>query len=81
MNEHLSASSRMTTLCRPGGRVTFFWANILILFRTTSMPLQRDLSASCYAKATSVHGPTLRLNVLNMQLQHMPISACCEKPH
>ena len=41
ISEHLSASSRMTTLCRPGGRVTFFWANILILFRTTSMPLRR----------------------------------------
>ena len=37
---HLSASSRMTILWRPGGSVTFFWANILILFRTTSMPLQ-----------------------------------------
>ena len=36
---YLSASSRMIILCRPGGKVTFFWANILILFRTTSMPL------------------------------------------
>ena len=26
-------------LWRPGGRVTFFWANILILFLTTSIPL------------------------------------------
>jgi len=39
---HLSASSRITTLCRPGGSVTFFCANILILFRTTSMPLRRQ---------------------------------------
>ena len=30
----------MTTLCRPGGSVTFFCANCLILLRTTSMPLQ-----------------------------------------
>lgn len=30
----------MTILCLPGGSVTFFWANILILLRTTSMPLQ-----------------------------------------
>ena len=36
----LSASSRMMILWRPGGRVTFFCANILILLRTTSMPLQ-----------------------------------------
>ena len=27
-------------LCRPLGRVTFCWANILILFLTTSMPLE-----------------------------------------
>ena len=37
---HLSASSKMMILWRPGGRVTFFCANILILLRTTSMPLQ-----------------------------------------
>ena len=37
---HLSASSRMMILWRPGRRVTFFCANILILLRTTSMPLQ-----------------------------------------
>jgi hypothetical protein len=36
---HLSASSKITTLCLPGGRVTFFCANILILLRTTSIPL------------------------------------------
>lgn len=34
----LSASSKMTILCRPFGSVTFCWANILILLRTTSMP-------------------------------------------
>lgn len=38
---HLSASSKIIILCRPGGRVTFFWANILILFLTTSIPLKR----------------------------------------
>jgi hypothetical protein len=38
---HLSASSRITILCRPGGRVTFFWANIFILLRTTSIPLRK----------------------------------------
>ena len=36
----LSASSRITILCLPEGKVTFFCANPLILFRTTSMPLQ-----------------------------------------
>lgn len=39
---HLSASSRITNLWRPGGRVTFFCANPLILFRTTSIPLRRS---------------------------------------
>lgn len=34
-----SASSRMTSLCRPSGRVTFFCANDLMRSRTTSMPL------------------------------------------
>ena len=38
----LSASSRMTILCRPAGRVTFFCANILILFLTTSIPLEKS---------------------------------------
>ena len=38
----LSASSSITILCRPGGRVTLVCANILILFRTTSMPLQEN---------------------------------------
>ena len=32
-----SASSSTTTLCLPGGSVTFFWANALIRFRTTSI--------------------------------------------
>lgn len=39
---YLSASSRITILCRPGGSVTFFCAKDLILFRTTSMPLVWD---------------------------------------
>ena len=34
----LSASSKITSLWRPGGRVTFFWAKPLIRLRTTSMP-------------------------------------------
>jgi hypothetical protein len=46
---HLSASSRMTILWRPGGSVTFFCANILILFRTTSMPLR-----TCGSNSVSV---------------------------
>lgn len=52
-NEHtnyLSASSRMIILCLPGGRVTFFWANILILFLTTSMPLHNKVSQQCQTK-------------------------------
>ena len=38
-NTYLSASSKMTILCRPGGKVTFFCANCLIFVRTTSIPL------------------------------------------
>lgn len=34
----LSASSRIMSFCRPGGRVTFFWANAFMRERTTSMP-------------------------------------------
>ena len=37
---YLSASSSIIIFCRPLGRVTFFCANILILFRTTSIPLK-----------------------------------------
>merc|ERR1711935_531085 len=33
-------------LCRPGGRVTFFCANILILLRTTSIPRSSDAFSS-----------------------------------
>jgi len=43
--ENLSASSRMTILCLPGGRVTFFWANAFIRFRTTSRPLLNQNNA------------------------------------
>ncbi len=41
---HLSASSRMMILWRPRGSVTFFCANILILLRTTSIPLSKSQS-------------------------------------
>ena len=41
-NSHLSASSKMMILCLPLGNVTFFCANILILFLTTSIPLYKD---------------------------------------
>ena len=44
-----SASSRIISLCRPGGRVTFFCANILILVLTTSMPLESDALSSSTA--------------------------------
>lgn len=37
---NLSASSKIIILCLPFGKVTFCWANILILLRTTSIPLQ-----------------------------------------
>ena len=37
-----SASSRITILWRPLGRVTFCCANILIRFRTTSIPLSLE---------------------------------------
>lgn len=41
-SRYLSASSRMMTLCLPGGSFTFFWAKALILFLTTSIPLDRS---------------------------------------
>lgn len=41
-----SASSSRMILCRPGGSVTFFCANILILLRTTSMPRSSDAFSS-----------------------------------
>ena len=41
-----SASSSTTTLCLPGGSVTFFWANALIRFRTTSIPRSSDALSS-----------------------------------
>jgi hypothetical protein len=41
-----SASSRMMTLCLPGGSVTFFWANALMRFRTTSIPRSSDALSS-----------------------------------
>mmetsp|Transcript_24169 Transcript_24169/g.82492 ORF Transcript_24169/g.82492 Transcript_24169/m.82492 type:complete len:220 (+) Transcript_24169:632-1291(+) len=44
-----SASSRMTILCRPGGSVTFFCANIFILLRTTSMPRSSEAFISSTA--------------------------------
>lgn len=46
---HLSASSSRTILCRPGGNVTFFCANILMRLRTTSMPLSSDALSSSTA--------------------------------
>ena len=53
-----SASSSNTILCRPGGNVTFFCANILILLRTTSMPRSSEAfsssTASLYAGPSSV---------------------------
>src|SRR5277367_891654 len=36
---NLSASSSITILCRPGGKVTFFCANPFIRFLTTSIPV------------------------------------------
>jgi hypothetical protein len=51
-----SASSRMITLCRPGGSVTFFCANILILLRTTSMPRSSDALSSSTASLNA--GPS-----------------------
>lgn len=41
--DHLSASSKIIILCLPGGNVTFFWANIFILFLTTSIPLDKNV--------------------------------------
>ncbi len=53
----LSASSRMTSFCRPWGRVTFFWANPFMRLRTTSMPRSSlalsSRTASLYASPRS----------------------------
>lgn len=54
-NIYLSASSNTTILCRPKGRVTFCWANILILLRTVSMPL--SLEAFNSKTASFIDGP------------------------
>ena len=43
---YLSASSKMLILCRPFGKVTFWLANILIWFLTTSIPLSLDALSS-----------------------------------
>merc|ERR550532_2008976 len=51
----LSASSRITILCFPLGRVTFCWANILILFLTTSIP--RSLLAFSSSTASLKFSP------------------------
>ena len=37
-NSYENQVPNMIILCRPGGNVTFFCANILILFLTTSIP-------------------------------------------
>lgn len=42
----LSASSRMITLCLPGGSVTFLVAKVFILLRTTSMPRSSEAFSS-----------------------------------
>jgi len=42
----LSASSRIMSLCIPGGTVTFWWANYLILSLTTSIPLSSEALSS-----------------------------------
>lgn len=47
---NLSASSRMIILCLPCGKVTFCWANILILLRTTSMPRSFEAFSSSTAE-------------------------------
>ena len=39
MQKHQNELPKMIILCRPGGRFIFCWANILILFHTTSFPL------------------------------------------
>mmetsp|Transcript_41537 Transcript_41537/g.88623 ORF Transcript_41537/g.88623 Transcript_41537/m.88623 type:complete len:421 (+) Transcript_41537:139-1401(+) len=44
-----SASSRTMILCLPGGSVTFFCANALILFLTTSMPRSSEALSSSTA--------------------------------
>ena len=68
---YLSASSKITILCRPGCRVTFFWANILILFRTTSKPLQKH-------ESTMRHPTQTPLKVApNRQYK---ITSLCQKP-
>ena len=41
-----SASSRMMTLCLPGGSVTFFCAKALMRLRTTSMPRSSEAFSS-----------------------------------
>ena len=57
-----SASSKMIILHLPAGKVTFFCANILILFLTTSIPLSSDAfnsnTASLYRSPSNVRAKT-----------------------
>ncbi len=47
----------MTILWRPGGSVTFFCANILILLRTTSMPLRHVSHTSSQPTSAACNVP------------------------
>ena len=60
----LSASSRIMTLCLPLGRVTFWWANDLIWFLTTSIPLCGGYrQCSLETRKTASDGPGLLLEI------------------
>lgn len=48
---------KMIILCFPAGSVTFFFANSLILFMTTSIPLASEAFSS--STAFSAAGPSI----------------------
>ena len=65
-----SASSSRTILCLPGGRVTFFCANILILFLTTSMPRSSEAFSS---RTASLYAGPRRVCAKHKMLVVLPI--------
>ena len=79
---YLSASSKITILCRPGCRVTFFCANILILFRTTSSPLQKHESTIMHPIRTLPKAAPNRKNkTKKMSRRQQPVVRGVELEH
>lgn len=66
---YLSASSRMTSFCRPGGKVTFFCAKPLMRLRTTSIPIRRRVS---FYRWSYVRHPSLSPYIRSRAIRPLP---------